>query len=384
VRIELTPLFVPFNKVVAEAMQSGSGGLGMAIPAEEEWLGGDFVICRLVAEDGSEGLGESFVWLPETGVSPEQIINAVEKSLKIYLLGESPFNVERIRRRMDNNLAHSEQAKGVLDMACYDLMGKITGRPAHDFMGGKCLDRVPLAALVPLMDIDSMLFYAQGFHKAGFGTLRLKLGAGVSEDAKIMEKMRLTFGEGLRLRVDYNQAYSPPEAVRAIKAIEPFGIDYAEQPVRMADYLGMAYVQERVDVPLMAHESFFSLTDLVTLVELGAIEVVGINADRPGGVTNAVRAINYAEARGLGVVQHNQPLGISSAMHVHLHAARHHSLGHDTELFGQVMLEDDLIVESIDYSDGHATVPGGPGWGVELDEEALAKYAAGPTVKIEK
>jgi muconate cycloisomerase len=382
-RIELTPLFVPFRPVVKQAMQSGAGGLGMAIPAEEPWLGGDFLICRLVASDGRVGLGEAFVWLPETGVSPEQLIAVIQNPLGRYLLGESPFDVERIRERMDRNLPRNEVAKGLLDIACYDLMGRISGRSACDLMGGRVVDEVPLAALIPLTDLDSMLGLCRGFYDQGMRTFRLKLGRSIPNDVEIVSRVREAFGAEIRLRVDYNQAYSPPEAIRAIRAIEPFGIDYAEQPVGATDYVGMAQVQADVDTPLMAHEGCFSLQDIVTLVELRAIGVVGLNSERPGGVTNALRAIAYAEQRGLGAVLHNQPLGIASAMHIHLAAAKHHSLGHATELFGHVMLEDDLITEPLDYSGGSATVPRGPGYGVELDEEALRKYATGSTVSLE-
>jgi muconate cycloisomerase len=383
VRIELTPIFVPFFETVKQAMQSGAGGLGMAIAAEEAWLGGEFVICKLIAEDGSSGLGEAFVWLPETGVSPNQIIDAIQHALGKYLIGESPFNIERIRRRMDINVTRTEVAKGLLDMACYDLMGKISGRPACDFMGGRTVDRIPLAALIPLMDVDSMVGFARHFHGEGINTIRAKLGTSIKEDVKIMEKMRETLGGDVRIRVDYNQAYSPPEAVRAIKAIEPFGIDFAEQPVRATDYVGMAHVQKHVDTPLMAHEGCFSLQDIITLVELGAVGVVGVNSERPGGVTNALRAITYAEQKGMGVVIHNQTLGIAAAMQIHLASARYHSLGHATELFGHVMLEDDLLTEPIDYSEGFARVPAGSGWGVQLDEDALKRYLTTPTVAVQ-
>lgn len=383
VGMELTPLHVPFREMVRDTMRSGEGGLGMAIPAEEEWLGGDFVICCLIAEDGSRGLGEAFVWLPETGISPGQVIDISEKSLSRYVLGESPFNTGRMLGRMDRNVTRTEVAKGMIDMACYDLMGRITGRPAHDFMGGRQLDRVPLAAMVPLMDLGSMVVFAKAFHDSGLKTLRVKLGRSIKEDVEIMGALREELGEKVRLRVDYNQAYTPAMAVRAIKAIEPFGLDVAEQPVGAMDYLGMAYVQSRVDTPLMAHEGCFSLTDILTLIELGGVGVVGINSERPGGVTRALRAIDYAASRGLGCLIHNQSLGVGSAMQIHLAAARHGSLGHDSDLFGHVMMEDDLITEDIDYSGGSALVPEGPGWGVELDQGALEKYSTGPTVKVE-
>lgn len=384
IRMEMTPVFMPFRPMVKEAMKLGPGGLGMAIPAEEAWLGGDFAICKLVAEDGSIGLGEIYVWLPEIGVSPEQVIDVSRQALSKYVLGESPFRIERIRHRMDCNVTRSEVPKGMLDMACYDLMGRITGRPASDFMGGAVANEVPLAAMVPLMSPETMVAFGKGLIASGVRTLRVKLGRNIQEDTQIMKGIRAAVGDNIRLRVDYNQAYSPAQAVRAIKAIEPFGIDVAEQPVRTADFLGMAYVQKRVSTPLMAHEGGFSLTDIVTLIELGAVGAITINTERPGGVTNALRAIDYAEQRGLGAVIHNQSLGIGSAVQIHLAAARLHALGHDPELFGHVMMEDDLIHEEIDYTGGTAKVPAGPGWGVTLDEAALKKYATGPTVTLEK
>jgi muconate cycloisomerase len=383
VKIELTPAHVPFRPVVREAMSASEGGLGMAIAAEEAWLGGDFVICKLAAEDGSVGLGEAFVWLPETGVSPQQIIDAIQNALGSYVLGESPFRVERIRHRMDSNVARSEVAKGLLDMACYDLMGRITGRPVADLVGGVCADEVPLCALIPLMDPERMVEMAESFRAQGMRSFRLKLGSDVEGDVRIVSRARELLGDEVRLRVDYNQAYSPAEAVRAIRSIEPFGVDLAEQPVRATDFVGLAHVQQQVGIPLMAHEGCFSLQDIITLVELDAVRVVGVNSERPGGVTNALRAITYAEQRGLGVVMHNQPLGIASAMQVHLAAARYHSLGHAIELFGHVMMEDDLIAEPLDYEGGAVTLPSEPGFGVELDEDALARYALSSSVVLE-
>lgn len=381
-RIELFPLHVPFRAAVREAMAGGAGGLGMAIPAEEPWTGGDFVVARLTADDGSRGVGEAFVWLPETGVSPAQVIDAVQHGLARYVLGASPFDVEALRARMDANVARSEVAKGLLDIACYDLMGRIAGRPACDLMGGRGADSLPLAALVPLSGAQAMVDLALAFQRGGTATFRLKLGAGIEADRDIVARVREALGPDVRLRVDYNQAYTPDQAVRAIGAIAPLGIDCVEQPVRADDWLGMARVQRAVAVPLMAHEGCFSLGDFTALVELGAVRVLGVNTERPGGVTQALRAIDYAARRGLGTILHNQPLGIASAAQVHLGAARASVLGHAMELFGHVMLEDDLVEEPLDYTGGRVRVPTGPGLGVELDEGALDRYATAAPVQI--
>jgi len=382
-RIELTPVFVPFHEDVLNLMKASSGGFGMAIAADQPWTGGDFVICKLIDNNGNTGVGEIFLWLPESGTSPAQAIDVIQNGLCTYVLGESPFNTEKIRRLMDNNVTRNEMAKGLIDMACYDLMGKITGRPAHDFMGGRTVNEISLAALIPLMGTDAMIDLCQMFFDGGMRTFRVKLGQSIEHDVEVISGIREKLGSNVRLRVDYNQAYSPPEAIRAIKAIEPYHIDFAEQPVAADNYPEMVYVQKSVHTPIMAHEGCFSMQDITTLVNLGGIGIIGLNSERPGGVTNMLRAISYAETQGMGAVLHNQPLGIASAMHIHVAAAMHYSLGHATELFGQIMMEDDLIVTPINYDNGTANVPEGPGWGVDLDEESLSKYAVSSTVIIE-
>jgi muconate cycloisomerase len=381
--IELTPLHVPFKEYVVKAMSQGESGLGMASKSQEPWLGGDFVICKLISRDGYEGLGESFVWLPETGVSPNQIIDAIKNSLKNYVLGENPFNIEKINYRMDINLARNETAKGLIDMALYDLVGHIKELPACYLIGGKNVNKVPLAALIPLGDPMLMKGLVRHYYKQGFRAFRLKLGKSPEMDVEILESIRKSLGFDFKIRVDYNQAYTPQTAVRAIKAIEPYKIDFAEEPVKSDDYLGLAYVQQRVDTPLMSHEGFFSLKDFIMLVELKAVRVLGLNSDRPGGVSKALKALHYAKMRGLEVVLHNQPLGIASAMHIHLHAAQYYSIDYETELFGQEMLKDDLIQTEINYANGMAKVPEGPGWGIKLDDKALQQYAVDDTIIIE-
>ena len=383
-RIELYPLRVPFRESVRDAMARSASGLGMAIPAEEAWTGGDFVIARLTAEDGSSGVGEAFVWLPETGVSPAQVIDAVLNGLGRYVLGASPFDVEPLRVRMDANVARSEVAKGLLDIACYDLMGRIAGKPAHEFMGGAAAETLPLAALISMADADFMVEMARFFQDGGTATFRLKLGGGVAEDMQVVARMREALGAAVRLRVDYNQAYTPEKAIAAINAIAPFGIDCAEQPVRADDWLGMQRVQAAVAVPLMAHEGCFSYTDFTALAALDAVRVLGVNTERPGGITQALRAIDFAAARGMGTILHNQPLGIASAAQIHIGAARASVLGHAMELFGHIMMEDDLITDALDYSGGQVRVPTGPGLGVTLDEGALDRYVCSPPATLQR
>jgi len=383
VKITLNKVFVPFREEVKGHMSQSSNGLGMALSAEEAWLGGDFVVCQLETRSGYVGFSEAFVWLPETGVSPDQLIDTIKQNLAKYVLGESPFQVASIRNRMERNISRNEVAKGLIDSACYDLQARILNVRVVDLLGGAQREHIPLAALLPLMEnVDSIVGLAMAFKDMGHRSFRFKLGENLAKDEAIIKSARAALGDEVKIRVDYNQAYSVADAVKSIDRISRYDIEIVEQPCKADHYTGMGEVQQRVSVPNIAHEGCFSLQDIYHLGEMGAIEAVGINAERPGGISNAVRAIHYAEQKGMGVVMHNQPLGLGSAWQVHVGAAFYSSLHYEMELFGQVMMEHDLLTRPLDYRDGGVAVPTGIGFGVEIDPYALKEYGTAPSVVI--
>ena len=380
--IELFEVRVPLSELARGAMASSDNGLGMAIPTEEPWLEADFLFCRLVDEAGAEGWGEAYVWLPESGVSNRDMASAIEHHLGAYVLGSRPAAVQALAARFDRNVARNEMAKGLVDIACHELTAHQLGVPVHDLIGGAMVDRIPLCGLVPLTDPETAAAICAGYQRAGYGTARIKLGTGAEADRDVIAAVRDRCGPELRLRVDYNQAYSAPQAVRALRLLEPLGVDAAEQPLPIGDLVGMVEVAKRTSIPLFLHEGFFALGDLVALIEAGGCGVVGINGERPGGLTGALRAIDYAAARGLGTIIHNQPLGIGTAMHAHLAAARFDRLGHDVELAGDVMFDHHLVHERYLVEDGSLVLPGGPGWGIEVDRDALDDHLVAPPVVL--
>jgi muconate cycloisomerase len=380
VAIELFEARVPLSSIARSAMAESDNGLGMAIPAEEPWLEADFLLCRLVDEDGVEGWGEAYVWLPESGVSQREMAMAIRDHLGTYVLGARPTDVQAIAARLDRNVARNEMAKGVLDIACHELAARQLGRPVHDLIGGAVVDRIPLCALVPLGDPDFVAEICAGYQRASYRSLRIKLGTGPIADRDVIAAVRERCGDEVRLRADYNQAYTAPVAARALALLEPFGLDAAEQPLPIGDVLGMVELQRRTPIPLFLHEGFFSVSDVVALFEMGGIGVVGVNGERPGGITGALRVIDYAAARGVGTILHNQPLGIGTATQAHLAAARYDRLGHDPELAGDVMFEHHLTTERYRVEQGSIVLPGGPGWGITVDRDALDDHLiAAPT-----
>lgn len=384
VRLDLFAVRVPLSDLARQAMDASPTGLGMAIPAEEPWEAGDFVFARLEDETGTAGWGEAFMWLPETGVSPTEVVSAIRSSLARYVLGACPADVRAIRARMDRNVTRNDVAKGLLDLACHDLAARQVDRPVHDLIGGRGSDTIGLCGLVPLGTVAATVVICAGYVRAGYRTLRLKLGTGVEVDREVVAAVRAEVGPSVRLRIDYNQAYSMPQAVRALRSLEPFGIDAAEQPLVVGDILGMAELARQTAIPVFLHEGAFDTRDLVTLIEAGGCGVVGINAERPGGLCAALDVIDYAALRGLGTIIHNQPLGLGTAILAHLAAARFDRLGHDVELAGDVMFEPTLVRDPPVRRDGELLVPDGPGFGVEIDRDALDDHTtARVTVTID-
>ena len=378
--IELYEAEVPLSSIARSAMEQSDNGLGMAIAAEEPWLSADFLFVRVVDEDGVEGWGESYVWVPESAVSQRGMAMVIREHIGRYVLGARAADIQAINARMDRNIPRNEMAKGVLDVALHELAARQVGRPVHDLIGGTAVDRIPLCALVPLGDPDFVAELCAGYVGAGYRSLRIKLGTGPRADLDVITAVRDRVGWDVRIRCDYNQAYDAPTAVRALRLLEPLDLDAAEQPLPAGDLLGMAWVQERTAVPLFLHESFFSMADLVGLVELRGMGVLGINAERPGGVTGALRAIDYVAAKGMGTIIHNQPLGIGTATHAHIAAARWDRLGHSPELAGDVMFEEHLTDARYAVEDGCMVLPGGPGWGISVDRDALDRHlVAEPT-----
>lgn len=381
-RIDLFPVFIPFKEHVRDILQAGSGKVAMGLKVDDHWLGADMLVCRMETEGGVVGFGDVYVWLVESAASPVMMADVIRDHLARFVIGQSAFDIESVWDKFENNVARNEMAKGLLDLAMHDVAARSIGRPVYDLCGGRQIDKVPMSVVLPLTDVSIVTMLAQTAMDSGIKSFRCKLGDGAARDVEIISAIRRLIGPDAALRVDYNQAYGANEALQAIEAIAPFGIDFAEQPVKGDDFAGMAWVQSRTNVPLMAHESAFGLRDIVTLAEMGAVRAFGINPERPGGMSAAMKAIDYAAARGLDVVLHNQPSGLGSAVILHMHAARARHIRHATELQGHVMMEHDLLKTPITYADGFAHVPTGPGWGVEVDMDAVETYQTHPTITI--
>lgn len=363
-KVEIMATDVPFK-----GSQENVGEIALG-----KWKTCRFVIVKVHTDEGIIGHGESapFARLSQLGQKP--IVDVLVDYLAPAVIGKDPFDLEAIWRAMDRATPYAAQAKGAIDMALYDIMGKKTGMPAYNFLGGIVRREIPLQAIVTLDTLDNMKQASLNWVDKGFGTIRIKLGLGdLKKDMLLVHEIRKAVGDNVKIRVDPNQAYSVKEALKMIPVLEEHDIEIYEQPVAWDDLDGLAQVNAATFIPVMPHEAMSSIQDVKMLIDHKAVSLFSLKTDRPGGLTKARVTRDLAELYNIPcVVMSSVELSISTFASMQF-AATLKDLNFACEASGVYEIED--IADSADrIVNGKFIVPHGPGFGVEPDEDKLKYY----------
>jgi len=323
-------------------------------------------------DEGLTGLGEaSSVW-DRRGLGESEVINGL---LSAQLVGLDPRRIRDIADRMDQLLHRSYPAKAGIEMALYDLVGKASGLPVYQLLGGMVREKVPLSHSLSMGDPADIAAQARQLIDQGYRTLKAKIGRDIDADIAALTAVRAEIGREITLRVDANMGWpSAKEAVRHIEKIQAFDLELVEQPLPPDDIEGLRFVRERVDVPIMADESVWTPTDAMQCVRHQAVDVFNVYVSEAGGLGPAARIFAIAEAARLPCTIGSMPeLGIGTAAQAHLAFAMP-NLGYASDVNGCVYHSGDVIAEKLPIKNGYLLPPPGPGLGVSLDEAALAEY----------
>ncbi len=346
-------------------LAEGFAHFGGAVSALEE------VFVKLTADDGAVGWGEVRGNMGYfSGEHPEGIVAAVRDHLVPLVVGrplaEAGAVIERCHRAVVGNGA----AKAAVDLALHDLAARAAGVPLVRWLGGWRLPEVVGSECIFYGPPEVAAGAARRHVAAGFGILKIRVGLEpFARDLERVAAVRAAVGEGVRLAVDANQAWSVKEAIRRIRALEAFGLECVEQPVAARDLTGMAEVAGAVGVPIMADESLLSLEDAMTLVRLGGAGMFHVKLVKAGGIRRAQEVIALAEAARIPYVlgQMNEGmLATAAAAHLALATAPKYA-----ELYGADGIVDDPTPGAV-HDRGRVVVPDGPGFGTAPDETKLA------------
>lgn len=343
-------------------------------------------VVKLIAEDGTAGFGESthMVGHSQAGETPETDRAIVRHKLAPAVLGHNPFNQEALALVLDRAVPGNTQAKGALLMAAYDLAGKLLRTPVYNLLGGQVRSAIPLSWSLPIVDAPAAVAEARQMVERGWRILKIKIGRpDPRDDARVVAAVREAVGERVRLRADANQAYDRKTALRVAHSLAPYELDWLEQPVHRDDLEGMALLTREAPMPVMADESAKSPEVLGEIIRKRAADAISIYIIGPGGLQASKKMAALCQAFRLrGYVGGNLESIIGSAAGLHL-AASSPAIDLGCEMCAQYLLKDDIGTQRLEMRDGALLVPHGPGLGVEVDEDKLARYREGAVERME-
>ena len=217
---------------------------------------------------------------------------------------------------MDNFAPGSPGIKAAFEMALWDITGKIAGQPVCCMLGS-FRDSFLTDCTVYLDTPDVMAKKAKKIADAGFKVVKVKLGEAPEYDLQRLSAVRTAIGPAVNIRIDANQGWTPAMAVQALKSLEPLRVEFCEQPVPFW-IGGMKFVRDRSPIPVMADESVHSPHDAIEAVRRGACDMINIKVMKTGGILNAMRVAQIADAADMKCM-----LGCMSEIRVALTAAAH-------------------------------------------------------------
>lgn len=333
----------------------------------------DYAIVEVITDEGIVGLGEiSTLWDGKARVQA----GFVDGPFREALIGRNPLAINDALVRMTTLSEGAWAARAAVEMALFDLAGKALETPVSTLLGGQVRDQVVLSRSVYIDEPSAMAQAAATYVDEGFTCVKVKVGRRVEDDVAAVAAIRDAVGPEILIRVDANMGWATPKtAVSAIKRLEPFNLHSVEQPLPRGNIQGMALVRAAVDVPIMADEDVWGPDDARQLLAAGAVDYLNVYVAESGGLTNSALIFRMAALHHVPCVIGAMPeLGVGAAAAMHLAAAMPY-LGAPCDAAGSMYQQFDVVEPWLRIQHGAAAAPGGPGLGVQLDRDALKRFA---------
>jgi len=362
--VRLTPVSIPFKQT--EIWHYGKRD------------GISNIIIELETDIGLTGLGEA------VGFPSAPLIAKVVESMVPSLIGQDPHHVEKITTNLYMHRGWhyfryiGNCAIAGLEMALWDLIGKAADQPVCNLLGGPVMERVPFYYPVPFRRPEEIMECVRLAVTKGFNTMYLKVGINEREDLAMVAATREAAGPDINVRVDANEAWTQTEAIRIIRLLEPYDLEFVEQPVNMYDIDAMARVRLAVRTPIAANQTSWLEYQVMDIIRRQAADVILTDQHQVGGLLAFKKVCALSALAGIPVLKHTfGDLGISTAAGLQVICTSSNlTMASQTHLH---FLAHDIIKKPFQFDDGGAlAVPQGPGLGVELDpdliQEAHTRY----------
>ena len=359
--VRVTPVAIPLLKQLRMAIAS---------PTVRE-----SVVVEIRTEDGLLGIGDGMVAPYFSGETLGSAVYAVDRLLSPRLIGSSAFDIGVVVASMDAVLVGNGAAKAAIEIALHDLVGRALGVPIHQLLGGRVRQAADATWMVTAEDPQAAAEDALEGIAQGFGALKVKVGAhSPKADVARLRAIRGAVGPDVHLRPDANQAWTAREAIAVLRELEPEALQLIEQPTRRGDLAALIEVASRVAIPLALDEGVFDAEDALRHIRTGAAGGVMIKLIKSGGIKGAWRLASVLDAAGLPFQMAGMPgeTSIAAAAAAHL-AVAFPRLDWDCGI-GVHAAAGDVVTQPLKPAGGAYRPPDGPGLGLDLDPDALARW----------
>jgi L-alanine-DL-glutamate epimerase-like enolase superfamily enzyme len=328
------------------------------------------LLVRVRTDQGVVGLGEACPFPPITGET--QATNAAAaKAIRDMIMGQDPLAIDDLLRRIGPLVHANPSAVAAFDMALHDILGKVAGLPLFRLLGGtKNVFETDITTSIDTL--DKMTAESKKYADMGYKTLKVKIGLDPDEDFSRLEAIRRAVGPKMAIRIDANQGWTVPQAIYALRKMEPLAIEFCEQPVRASDHAGLRAVRSQSPISIMADEALFGPADAVELIRAEACDSFNIKVMKAGGLLNSIRIAHVADAANMRCMvgcMLESNLALTAAAHV---VASQANIVY-ADLDGNTEHVTNPIIGGMTVKAGTLTLPETPGLGCDVDPAFVKK-----------
>lgn len=335
--------------------------------------GQSLMIVRITCSDGTVGIGEGTTigGLAYGAESPESMKLNVDTYFTPLLVGQDADQVPFLMQRLNQSIRDNRFAKSAIETALYDALGKRLNLSVSQLLGGSLRKSLAVAWTLASGDTAKDIDEAEQMLEARRHRIfKLKIGTReVAQDVAHVAAIKKALGDRGTVRVDVNMAWSELEATYGVAALADAGCELVEQPVATADALQR--LTEKSSIAIMADESLVGPASAFELAKSKAADVFAIKIEQSGGMRAAQKVAAIAEAANIelyGGTMLEGAIGTVASAHAF---ATFHALEWGTELFGPLLITEEILETPLVYKDFELQIPQGPGLGIALDEERI-------------
>jgi L-alanine-DL-glutamate epimerase-like enolase superfamily enzyme len=357
IEIKTTPLLVPYSKPYYWAQGVIDGA--------------SVVLVEVRTDSGVVGYGESI------GSPSPEAVEAYLKHAARLCCGRSPFDNAKLMAEVYHALFQaagtgsaprfSGQILSGLEMALWDIAGKVTGRAVHELLGGSVREEVQYFGFAQGEDPEEVAADARQLAHAGFEVIYFKVGRGDALDLETVSAVRAAIGPKKRLRVDPNEHWSPLHASRMIRELLPFDVEAIEQPTNCESVAALAFVRRNSPIAISADQSVFTPFDAYEVCRNRAADLIVVGLHETGGLLRLSKVAHIAEAAGVNICLHGlYETGITTCAANQV-AATIPNLDDANQHMTRFLSWDIIKQPDLTPKEGRLPVLKGPGLGFEID-----------------